>query len=139
MPASTALYDPRVKDMADDLQKHLDADPDEEDGPRPAGLEYLEDFLQDLTVNILERHNMPCPLVQPGEDGEIVLLWQQPSDALYVDVHLPSRKSEHAILHKGSTTDKGEHILKQKGWKTLGRKVSAWRKSTSATMRSYTV
>ena len=130
MTAATKICDPRVKDMAAGLQKQLDADPDDEEGVTPDGLEYLEEFLQDLTENILDRHNMRCPLVQASDTGEIVLVWREPSDSLYVDVHLPSRQAEHILVDRHYNTESGRHSLKNEGWKTLGRKISAWKKST---------
>lgn len=66
--------------MAARLQKQLDADPDDEEGVTPDGMEYLEEFLQELTENILDRHKMRCPLVQASDTGEIVLVWRKPSD-----------------------------------------------------------
>lgn len=133
MTAVAKVYDARVKDMAADLQTHLDADPDEEDGPRPAGLEYLEDFLQDLTENILERYGLGCPAVQPSDNGEIVLAWRTASDSMRVDVHLPSRRAEHIILDKDYNAESGCHSLRDEGWKTLGEKISTWKKSMSLT------
>ena len=69
------------------------------------------------------------PLVQPAEDGNILLVWREPADSLRVDVHLPSRQAEHRILHDLDPQGKGQHTLKGEGWKTLSRKVSEWKKS----------
>lgn len=38
------------------------------------GMEYLEEFLLEISVNVLDRNEVGCPLVQPGEDGYIVLV-----------------------------------------------------------------
>lgn len=131
MTTSNALDDSRVRDMTENLQRYIDADPDEDGGIHPVGLEGLEGFLEDLTVNILDTHKMECPLVQPAEDGNILLVWREPADSLRVDVHLPSRQAEHRILHDLVPQGKGQHTLKGEGWKTLSRKVSEWKKSTT--------
>lgn len=131
MTTSNALDDSRVHDMTENLQRYIDADPDEDGGIHPVGLEGLEGFLEDLTVNILDTHKMECPLVQPAEDGNILLVWREPADSLRVDVHLPSRQAEHRILHDLVPQGKGQHTLKGEGWKTLSRKVSEWKKSTT--------
>ena len=128
MTSSKALDDSRVRDMTENLQHYIDADPDEDGGIHPVGLEGLEGFLEDLTVNILDTHKMECPLVQPAEDGNILLVWREPADSLRVDVHLPSRQAEHRILHDLVPQGKGHHTLKGEGWKTLSRKVSEWKK-----------
>ena len=132
MTASTALDDRRVRDMAENLQRYIDADPDEERGMHPVGLEGLEGFLHDIAVNILDAQEMRCPLVQPAEDGNILLVWREPADSFRVDVHLPSRQAEHRILHDLVPQAKGHHTLKGEGWKTLSRKVSEWKKSLTA-------
>ena len=131
MTTSNALDDSRVRDMKENLQRYIDADPEEEGGIHPVGMECLESFLEDLTANILDTHKMECPLVQPAEDGNILLVWREPSDSLRVDVHLPSRKAEHRILHDLAPQGKGQHTLKGEGWETLSRKVSEWKKSTT--------
>ena len=131
MTASKAQDDNRVRDMTENLQRYIDADPNEDGGIHPVGLECLEGFLEDLTVNILDTHKMECPLVQPAEDGNILLVWREPADSLRVDVHLPSRQAEHRILHELVPQGKGHHTLKGEGWKTLSRKVSEWKKSTT--------
>ena len=131
MTSSKAQDDSRVRDMTENLQRYIDADPDEDGGIHPVGLEGLEGFLEDLTVNILDTHKMECPLVQPAEDGNILLVWREPADSLRVDVHLPSRQAEHRILHDLIPQGKGHHTLKGEGWKTLSRKVSEWKKSTT--------
>ena len=131
MTANKAPDDSRVRDMTENLQRGIDADPSEEGGIRPVGLEYLEEFLQDLTVNILDRNEVGCPLVQPGEDGDIVLVWRNGAGALHVDVRLPSRKAEHVTVDKDFRTETGKHTLKSEGWSTLSEKVSEWKKSTT--------
>lgn len=131
MTSNKALDDNRVRDMTENLQRYIDADPEEDGGIHPVGLESLEGFLEDLTVNILDTHKMECPLVQPAEDGNILLVWREPADSLRVDVHLPSRQAEHRILHDLVPQGKGHHTLKGEGWKTLSRKVSEWKKSTT--------
>ena len=131
MATSNALDDSRVRDMKENLQRGIDADPDEEGGIHPVGLEYLEEFLQELTVNILDRNEVGCPLVQPGEDGDIVLVWRNGAGALHVDVRLPSRKAEHVTVDKDFRTETGKHTLKSEGWSTLSEKVSEWKKSTT--------
>lgn len=129
MTTGKAQDDNRVRDMTENLQRYIDADPDEEGGIHPIGLEGLEGFLHDLTVNILDTQEMQCPLVQPTEDGNILLVWREPADSLRVDVHLPSRQAEHRILHELAPQGKGQHTLQGEGWKTLSLKVSEWKKS----------
>ena len=131
MTTGKDLDDNRVRDMAENLQRYIDADPNQDGGAHPVGLEDLEGFLEDFTVNILDKNNIGCPLVQPAEDGNILLVWRKPADSLRVDVHLPSRQAEHRILHDLAPNGKGQHTLKGEGWKTLSIKVSEWKKSTA--------
>ena len=127
---TTAAIDRRVSDMRNQLYRYLEAGATDEDGncPEPEESSKLEDFLYDLSNNILEPNKIGCPIVQPFNSKTIRLNWTGKKYDNYTDVNLHTLEAEHRVVGNKGIVDRMVYDFGDSnyGWVDFEQKAIQW-------------